>query len=80
VVGPPVRQHVAADQAGVDLLGQLVVPGRAQHRDALLQGQVGRPGQLVERVQVAAGPLHRLQCLADLSERVDRGRVGRVLR
>ena len=39
--------------------------------DGLAERDVGRAGELVERVEVAAGPLAGLQRLGQLAERVD---------
>ena len=64
--GPVTRDHIAADQVPVDPGGYGVVASLAQGGHRVAELDVGRPGQLVERVQVAAGPLAGLQRLDSL--------------
>src|SRR5690606_39349521 len=56
---PPAGKHVAAHEFALEALGQLGVPCPLQPLDGLADLEVGRPGELMERVQVPAGDLDR---------------------
>lgn len=45
--------------------------GLAQLLDTLAEGEVGRAGDAMHRVQMTAGDLDRFECLADGAERLD---------
>src|SRR5690606_741077 len=75
---PAALDDIATDQVALDPLGDVVTAGLAQHPGGLAQLDVRAAGQLVERVQVAAGPLARLQRLRHLADGVD-DRVGHAL-
>ena len=66
--GPPALDDVAADQLGVDPVGQLLVAGLAQLLDRLAEGEVGGAGAAVEGVEVAAALLDDLEGLGQLAE------------
>ena len=67
--GPQARQHVAADEHLVDLVGELGVPGLPQVVEGLLELKVGLPGAAVEGVEVPAGLLEHLERGRQLAER-----------
>lgn len=73
---PSPRQHVAADELPFKVVGQVGMPGPAQHVDGITEGEVGRSGQLVKRVQVPAGDLDRLECFGQPANRLDGGPTG----
>lgn len=69
---PSSVQHIAAHQLGFQPAGDLVVAGGAQLVTRVTEQQVGVPHQLMEGVQVTAGPLDELQGLGQFSDRFDR--------
>ena len=68
---PAAGQHVAPEQLVLERGGQLVRPARAEVLEHLVELEVRRADELVERVQVAAGALERLERLAHLPRRRD---------
>nr|BBJ48642.1 hypothetical protein SAVMC3_12710 [Streptomyces avermitilis] len=60
---PVPRDDVAAQDLLLDPVGRPVVAGSAQQFDRVTEFQIRTAGQLMEGVQVAAGPLGRLQRL-----------------
>ncbi len=68
---PAAGQDVAPEQLALERAGQLVRPARAQVLEHLVELEVRRADELVERVEVAAGALERLERLAHLPRRRD---------
>ena len=65
---PPSLDDVAADELGLDPVGEIVMPGAAQLVDSVAEGEVGLAGEPVEGVQVAAGVFGDLERLGQLAE------------
>ncbi len=61
--GPVSGDDVAAEDLPPHPVGPSVVPRRAQQLHRLVEFEVRGAGELVQRVEVAAGPFGRLQCL-----------------
>ena len=72
---PPARQHVAADEFGLKPAGHGAVSGRVELVARLAQQQVGMADELMERVEVTAGPFDELEGFGDLADSAD-GVVG----
>lgn len=70
---PAAGQDVAAHQLGGQLLGEVDVPGLAQHVHGRTEREIGAAGELVEAVEVSAGTFGGLQRLGQFSD----GRHGR---
>ena len=64
---PPPVQHVAANQFGLQPVGDVAVARLAQFVAGVAEEQVGVPHQLVKRVQVPAGALDELECFRHLA-------------
>src|SRR3954452_21204912 len=69
--GPAAGEHVAPDELALDALRQRRRAGRAQRLERLVELEVGLANELVERVEVAAGALERLQRLGHSGRRGD---------
>jgi hypothetical protein len=61
--GPPAVNHIAADDLGLEPLGDRIVAGGAQSVARLAQQQIGMSHQLMKRVQLTPCPLDTLQGL-----------------
>lgn len=70
---PAAVQNVAADEFGLEPVGDRAVPGGPQLVARLAEQEIGVPDQLMERVQVSAGAFDVLERLRHLSDRRDRG-------
>jgi hypothetical protein len=76
--GPPALDHVAPDDRLAQALGLVGMTGVVEQVGGGAEEQVGVPEQLVELVQVAAGPFDPLHGLAHLAHRLDGGVVDAV--
>lgn len=70
--GPPAVNHIAADDLGLEPLGDRIVAGGAQSVARLAQQQIGMSHQLMKRVQLAPCPLDTLQGLRNGADGLDR--------
>ncbi|CAD5912895.1 protein of unknown function [Streptomyces sp. KY70] len=73
--GPVAGDDVAAEDLPLDPVGLLPVPRLTEQPYGVVEAEVGAAGELVERVEGAAGPFSGLQRLREGAERLD-GRVG----
>ncbi len=70
---PQTRQHVAADQCVVQVIGNGRLSSGAELAHRFLQDQVGHPRHPVELVKVTAGALDDLESFRQFPERLNRG-------
>ena len=76
--GPPAVNHIAADDLGLEPLGDRIVAGGAQSVARLAQQQIGMSHQLMKRVQLTPCPLDTLQGLRNGADGLDRRIIHRV--